>query len=217
MKMRNWIRVIGISMSMCLLVSCKQQTTKFDAGSYVKSILDCMCKGQYEEYMELTDSTLEEAKREYESVLDDNVEALNDADANLSEELLAEFREYFADVHERTKYEIKDVAVDQNGNFTVTMKVEPLNYTAGIEDYVNEKFNAYAKDVIASGEDLPSQEEQEHQYYTFFLEGCKQALEQATYQTAVEVKVDVRKDDDGIYNIDSEDFTELFYSLLCEE
>lgn len=217
MKMRNWIKVIGITMILCLLAGCRQQTTKFDAGSYVKALLDCMCKGQYKEYMELTDSTLEEAKQEYESVLDDNVEALSDGDIKFTEELTAGFRTYFADVHEKTKYEVKDVAVDQDGNFTVTMQVEPLNYTSGMEEYVNEKFDAYAKDAIASGKDLPSQEEQEQQFYVFLLEGCQKALEQATYQTAIEVKVDVRKDEEGIYNVDSEDFTELFNSLLCEE
>ena len=46
---------------MCMLSACT--TTKFDAKAYVKSCLDVQFKGEYDEYMKLTESSKADSEK----------------------------------------------------------------------------------------------------------------------------------------------------------
>lgn len=214
MNMRTNFKVVMILMLALTfaLIGCKKEDKKFNAGEYVKATLDCLYKGEYDTYIKLTDSTEEEAQAEYEGMLDENAAALEVYE--LSDELLAEYRAYFADVHAKTEYSVKEVAEDAEGNFIVTMEVSPINYMEGVEEIAESKFAAYAEEIQNSGEAFPSTEEQTDKFYRFMLEASLEVLANATYEEAVTVDVYVYKDADGVYCIDEEDFVELTGKLF---
>ena len=60
MKKKKSIVAIMMVVVMCMLSACG---TKFDAKAYIKSCLDVQFKGEFEEYMKLTESSKADSEK----------------------------------------------------------------------------------------------------------------------------------------------------------
>ena len=71
---------------MLVLCGCGGMTTD-EAKDYVKSALDAGYKAEFKEYAEITDSTEKEAKKEYETNLDNSMKEAGFDETGVSDEL----------------------------------------------------------------------------------------------------------------------------------
>ncbi len=212
--MRKNSRIVALLLAvvMCAVTGCGLTAKEFDAGAYVKATLDCLYKAEYDEYVKLTDAAEEEAVKSYEEMLDENVAALEELE--LSDELLTGYRQYFADVHAKTKYSVKETVKGEKSNYKVTMEVFPIDNAADIDEKTEEKFEAYVQEVLDAGTAFPTEAEQTEKYYALMLETGTEILENVTYGDAMLIEVNVVQDSEGVYEIEENDLVKLTEALF---
>ena len=194
-----------ITMAACfsmLLGGCGKKLTVEDAPAYVQSALDACYKGEFEVYMDFTNSTEEEAKELYESGLDANMEASGINDINVSQDLKDQYRQLFAGLLGISKYTVGEAKEDGEG-FTVEVSVEPFIMFDTLQD-----------DLIAAlsnsglSEDATEDEINAFVYQQMYdLMSAK--LNDPTYGDPQTVTVHIQPDEDGIQTINEDDLVQI--------
>ena len=105
-RLQRYIVIFGTAM-LCVGFSACSKQSDFDAKSYVKSSLDAEYHGTYADYASLMEIS--------EDVSSDNI----------TEEEIAAYTEKMAEVKKVAKYKVQDEKKDEDGNYTVSVKVEP--------------------------------------------------------------------------------------------
>ena len=90
---------------MLVLCGCGGMTTD-EAKDYVKSALDAGYKAEFKEYAEITDSTEKEAKKEYETNLDNSMKEAGFDETGVSDELKANYRKLFEKMLKSANYKV---------------------------------------------------------------------------------------------------------------
>lgn len=184
---------------------------KFDAKGYTQAVLDVSYKGETEKYMELTDSSKEEA----EAVFTDNLNLTMEAfeEWGMSDELFAKYKELIGDLIKQVKYTVGEAVETDDGNFTVDVEVEPITifddtfaeFNAQTTEYVNE---LTAK--VQAGEDVPSDEEIQNKVYEMYYNILREALDAGlNYGDPQTVTMHINQGDDKVYSIPEEDMVAL--------
>ena len=93
---------------MLVLCGCGGMTTD-EAKDYVKSALDAGYKAEFKEYAEITDSTEKEAKKEYETNLDNSMKEAGFNETGVSDELKANYRKLFEKMLKSANYKVGEV------------------------------------------------------------------------------------------------------------
>ena len=75
-RMKCGILALLAAVSMAVLTGCGGGMTADDAKEYAQAVLDASYKGEFDSYMELTDSTEEEAREMYEGNVDTTMEVV---------------------------------------------------------------------------------------------------------------------------------------------
>ena len=105
-RLQKYIVIFGTAM-LCVGFSACSKQSDFDAKSYVKSSLDAEYHREYTDYANLMEIS--------EDVSSDNI----------TEEEIAAYTEKMAEVKKVAKYKVQDEKKDEDGNYTVSVKVEP--------------------------------------------------------------------------------------------
>lgn len=199
------ILLIGI---MVVMTACN---ATFDAAGYVKSCLDLLTRCEYEEYVEFTKRSKDEAILDYEKSMDymmSDFEALN-----LSEELVEKYRDFFMDLYKMTKYEVAEAVENEDGTYLVDVKISKLT---GVFNGVTEELNAaaltYGEELAASGQEADEQAVNEWVYEKLY-EIVSANMESASYEEPITVTVGVITDNE-VYTITEADYAVLEESLV---
>ena len=105
---------------LCVGFSACSKQSDFDAQSYVKSSLDAEYHREYADYANLME---------------------------ISEEEIAAYTEKMAEVKKLAKYKVQDEKKDEDGNYTVSVKVEPSDVFQTLQQSSAE----VSKEKIAQG------------------------------------------------------------------
>lgn len=207
-KMKKAVISMLLAGVMVLTTACG---ASFDASGYVKACLDLLTKCEYEEYVELTERSEEEAMADYEESIDNmmaDIESLG-----LSAELSAKYRTFFEDIYKATKYEVLEAVEDEDGNFTVDVEIEQLTGVFnGVTDELNAAASAYGEELAASGETLDDVAINEWVYNKLY-EILNENMAELTYNEKQTVTVHVVLEDD-LYTIPDEDYEALDAALI---
>lgn len=198
-----------------LLVGIMVLTTacgaSFDASGYVKACLDLLTKCEYEEYVELTERTEEQALADYEASIDNmmaDIESLG-----LSEELTAQYRTFFEELYKLTKYEVLEATEGEDGNYTVDVEIEQLTGVFnGVADSLNTAAAEYGQELANSGQDI-SDEEINEWVYTKLYEILNTNMANVSYKEKQTVTVQVVLEGD-VYTIPDEDYVAIDEALI---
>ena len=87
MKRRTKVMTLLVLAMSMLLCACGAKYGPEDAKAYAKSCLDASYKGEFTEYVKLTDSTEEEAQEMYDNGIDLTMEASEILTSGVSQEL----------------------------------------------------------------------------------------------------------------------------------
>ena len=183
-----------------LLTGCIQS---FDAEAYVKSCLDALYMGDYEEYADQVGISVEEARSDIEGQLDDSLESAFVGDTVTSDDDKQAYKDVVVEIYKLVKYEVVG-SEEKDGDYVVTVSVQPSNV---FED-LDEGFTAMITEAVADGD---FDESQTIAYLNQYLEQRKAENE---YGEAEEIQVNVTGDENNVYTIPEEDLTNIEGALF---
>lgn len=204
-----------ITMAACfcmLLGGCGKKLTVEDAPDYVKSALDTCYKGEFETYMEFTNSTEEEAQALYDEGIDANMEASGITDTGISQELQDQYRQLFIGLLGISKYTVGEAKEDGDG-FTVEVSVEPFTMFDSLQD---DLINAINTEEAAA---LTTEDEMNTFVYQKMYDLMSAKLNAPEYGEPQTVTVHIQPDEDGIQTINEDDLVQIdtvMYASMLE-
>ena len=185
---------------MLVLCGCGGMTTD-EAKDYVKSALDAGYKAEFKEYAEITDSTEKEAKKEYETNLDNSMKEAGFDETGVSDELKANYRKLFEKMLKSANYKVGEVKEAGDDEFKVSI----------------EELDNWVTDTYSNIEYVPSDEELNEAIMKKMYELMDEKMNNPTYGDKTTVTVNVKVDKDGAYYIPQKDLTAVDDALFPED
>lgn len=208
---RVWKSLLTVALAAlltCSLTACGS----FDASGYVKSALDSNIHGEFEEYAELVDISVEEAEQDYNANLDSAMEGLESLD--LSDEMTDKYRALFADLMKKTKYEVGEATKNQDGSYTVPVTITPItNVFDGLMDEAEKQMTEYASQFV-SADDIPTESEIVTYTVELLYNLISDRIANAEYGDPQEFTVSVVQNEDKSYSISDDDMTALTDAMI---
>lgn len=218
MRIKNRsIKMIVSTMLIVAMLGISACGQSFDASGYVKSTLDAITRAEFDKYVELTESTKEEAQAEYDDMID--MFTAEFESFNISDELNAKFGQLFVDLLASTKYTVGEAQKDGD-NFTVSLTVEPIDLYDGFDEEIEEAAVAFQEELLAEIEltgEVPSEEEVMERSIELSYDILKARVDAPTYKEAQSITVTVAKDADGLYSISESDLEDIVELLVLQQ
>ena len=181
-RLQKYIVIFGTAM-LCVGFSACSKQSDFDAKSYVKSSLDAEYHREYTDYANLMENS--------EDVSSDNI----------TEEEIAAYTEKMAEVKKVAKYKVQDEKKDEDGNYTVSVKVEPSDVFQTLQQSSAE----VSKEKIAQG----MKETDPGVFASVLTESVQKSIDKNSYGAPVTVTVKVEKNHSGTYELSETERSKL--------
>lgn len=193
--------------------------SRFDAGVYAQAVLDASYKNQTESYIELTESTKEDAEAFFQKKLNATMEEFKSE--KLSTDLESNYKGLFEAVMKQVKYTVGESKKEENGKYTVDVSVEPVTLFDDTYQNFQQKAEEYAAGVtekVMKGEEMPTDEEIQEEVYKLYYEILKAELDAGVkYGDARKLTLHIIRTEDGNYEINSEDIKVLEENLISRK
>ncbi|HIY56335.1 MAG TPA: hypothetical protein H9971_09200 [Candidatus Dorea merdavium] len=207
-RMKCLVLALVLMISAWALAGCGGMSED-EAKEYAQAVLDASYKGEFDSYMELTDSTEEEAREMYEGNMDATMAAVGFEELGASQEMQADYRQLFLDMAKLAKYSLGDVTEMENG-FEIQVTVEPF---IGLDGLETELTDAVMAQLTESGE-IPDDDELNQMTMQTMYDLMQDRLEAPEYGEAESMTIRVTADSDNVYSIPEEDTTALDNALF---
>lgn len=207
-RMKCLVLALVLMISAWALAGCGGMSED-EAKEYAQAVLDASYKGEFDSYMELTDSTEEEAREMYEGNMDATMAAVGFEELGASQEMQADYRQLFLDMAKLAKYSLGDVTEMENG-FDIQVTVEPF---IGLDGLETELTDAVMAQLTESGE-IPDDDELNQMTMQTMYDLMQDRLEAPEYGEAESMTIRVTADSDNVYSIPEEDTTALDNALF---
>ena len=182
------------------MLACSKQPD-FDAKSYVQSSLDAYYHGEYKDYANLLEISEKDAKKEIEEDFNESIQQqFNDSD-NITDKGIADYAEKLTEVKKLAKYKVQDEKKDEDGNYTVSVKVEPSDVFQTLQQSSAE----VSKEKIAQG----MKETDPGVFASVLTESVQKSIDKNSYGTPVTVTVKVEKNHSGTYELSETERSKL--------
>ena len=122
-NLQKYLMILGTIMLSIGISACSKQPD-FDAKSYVQSSLDAYYHGEYKDYANLLEISEKDAKKEIEEDFNESIQQQFDDSDNITDKGIADYAEKLTEVKKLAKYKVQDEKKDEDGNYTVSVKVE---------------------------------------------------------------------------------------------
>ena len=123
-RLQKYIVIFGTAM-LCVGFSACSKQSDFDVQSDVQSSLDAEYHGTYAAYANLMEISEEDVKKQVEEDFNESIRQQFTSSDNITEEEIAAYTKKMAEVKKLAKYKVQDEKKDEDGNYTVSVKVEP--------------------------------------------------------------------------------------------
>ncbi len=205
-KRRHFL--VPILLVAAMVVSVTGCGEKFDASRYVKGCLDASTKGVFEDYVAMTNTTEEQAKKEYEERMNSEVEAMTGS-ISMSEEMQEKYRTLYKDIYSKYKYEVGEAKEGENDSFTVPVKT----YRLKIFEKTMEETQTKVEEEVKKNKSA-STEETMQLYLETLANVLTEKLQNPEYgeEETIEVNLSVNSSSNE-YEMSSADVTKLFAAL----
>lgn len=198
-----------IASMMFALTGCGK---KFDASRYVKGCLDASTKGVFTDYCDMTNSTEEEVKEEYETRMNTELESMTGS-ITMTDEMRQRYLSIYKQIYSNCKYEVGEAKEGKNRSYTVPVKICRLNIFKSALDETQQRLQQRIEEMIQNKQ--PTSTELTMQIYVEILAGVfEEKLQNPEYaaEETVTVSIVVNSDSDE-YKIADEDVVKLFAAL----
>ena len=225
---RRWAAVgTALALSLSLAACAGETMTAFDATAYVKGVLDETYKGTWDNaFLDLVDLTDGEAKDAYEASLNEEYQRfayqfdLNDS--LLTEETRQSALDLLAEVSAKAQYTVQQAVALDDTRYAVEVSVRPMDLFIQVREDALADFQAQFSEQYA-GVDLESltaeertslETEYENAWAGGIVELCRSRLGLVNYRDVERILVLVAPDDDGLYTMSDNDFSNLSALIL---
>ena len=212
------VSAVLIILAAAVLAGIWLYINRFIPEDYVQAVLDVSYKKQTEGYMEITGASAEEAEQIFEDNLDLTMEQFESSP--MPEELKPKYRELFAQLAGHVSYTVGEAVREEDGSFSVPVKVKPLTLFTDTYETFRQKAQEYADqitDSVMNGEEMPTDEEMQAQVYQIYYDVLSEGINGGMmYGEAQDVTLHVSRNDSGDYEIDEDDMKELDSLLIAD-
>lgn len=205
--------VFVLAATLILLTGCRQP---FDATGYTQAVLDLVTRGETEAYEAISESSEEEAKKQYEAAIDSYMQEFDSL--GFSDELTEKYRTYVLNLMKKTKYTVQEAKEQKDGSFEVGVEVEPLIMFGDVEEQIQQKLQEYLTQVqnnILNNQAAPTDKEMTEAAGEMLYECLNTALENPQYDKKTTITVHVQESEkENVWEIPSEDIDALITALI---
>lgn len=185
----------------------------FDASKYVLGLMDAYYKGVFENYLDQTEDTQENAQKVYDDVMKAKAEAFAAyAGVGMNEDSEPVFNEFAKKIYSQVKYEVKEAVKTKEG-FTVDIVISPILVLESVE----EQYNKYLEDFNARNDAFEfsdwTDEEYDKEFERGVLEIFKNNQDNIQYGEDVTVTVSVVLEG-KTYNVSEADIMKIDEKVL---
>lgn len=203
-----------VTMSACSLSDITKLFSDFDASAYTKAFLDAISKNQFTDYAEITNSTEEDAKKEYEALLDNSVSSLLSS-ITVSDKTKQDVREMFHSIYSKWNYSVGEAVKNDDKSFTVPVTIKKLTVFKGVLKETISRFEKRTKDSKGNMEDSAYYD----LYYQTFIELVNETLAKNDYgeESLIQVLVSPTTSNSNVYEIKAESVTAIYNAAMDME
>ena len=207
-NLQKYLMILGTIMLSIGISACSKQPD-FDAKSYVQSSLDAYYHGEYKDYANLLELSEKDAKKEIEEDFNESIQQqFNDSD-NITDKGIADYAEKLTEVKKLAKYKVQDEKKDEDGNYTVSVKVEPSDVFQTLQQSSAE----VSKEKIAQG----MKETDPGVFASVLTESVQKSIDKNSYGAPVTVTVKVEKNHSGTYELSETERSKLETAMFPTE
>lgn len=199
-KEKKMASIVIVSLLFVLLCACSKQPD-FDAKSYVKSSLDAEYHREYADYANLMEISEKDAKKQIEEDFNESIRQQFASSDNITEEEITAYTEKMAEVKKLAKYKVQDEKKDEDGNYTVSVKVEPSDVFQTLQQSSAE----VSKEKSAQG----MKETDPGVFASVLTESVQKSIDKNSYGDPVTVTVKVEKNHSGTYELSETERSKL--------
>ena len=191
--MKNVRTIVGIVMLIIISLTACSSPKDFNAKSYVQSSLDAEYHREYTDYANLMEISEEDVKKQVEEDFNESIRQQFASSDNITEEEIAAYTEKMAEVKKLAKYKVQDEKKDEDGNYTISVKVEPSDVFQTLQQSSAE----VSKEKIAQG----MKETDPGVFASVLTESVQKSIDKNSYGEPVTVTVKVEKNHSGTYEL----------------
>ena len=207
-------KIILVMLATIFLVGC---SGKSDPSAYLEGILNARYKAEYEQYMEMTGCSYEEAEQLYTDCLNEWMVVIEEA--GISDELQEEYQDFFCRVLMNSKYSVQAVT-EEAGVYSVQVSVEPMSVFQNIAEELSISVDAYYTEVTEGaleGAALPGNDEIREEVYRLLLEILNNHIKHISYAEPIVITVHLTEDEDHTFSVEPKDLQKLDDILIDME
>jgi len=191
--MKRYKKIIILAVGNLLVLSACSKQPDFDSKSYVQSSLDAYYHGDYKDYANLLEISEKDAKKEIEEDFNESIQQQFDYSDNITDKGIADYAKKLVEVKKLAKYKVQDEKKDEDGNYTVSVKVEPSDVFQTLQQSSAE----VSKEKIVQG----MKETDPGVFASVLTESVQKSIDKNSYGAPVTVTVKVEKNHSGTYEL----------------
>ena len=207
--MKNVRTIVGIVMLIIISLTACSSPKDFNAKSYVQSSLDAEYHREYTDYANLMEISEKDAKKQVEEDLNESIRQQFTSSDNITEEEIVAYTEKMAEVKKLAKYKVQDEKKDEDGNYTVSVKVEPSDVFQTLQQSSAE----VSKEKIVQG----MKETDPGVFASVLTESVQKSIYKNSYGAPVTVTVKVEKNHSGTYELSETERSKLETAMFPTE
>ena len=207
--MKNVRTIVGIVMLIIISLTACSSPKDFNAKSYVQSSLDAEYHREYTDYANLMEISEEDVKKQVEEDFNESIRQQFASSDNITEEEIAAYTEKMAEVKKLAKYKVQDEKKDEDGNYTISVKVEPSDVFQTLQQSSAE----VSKEKIAQG----MKETDPGVFASVLTESVQKSIDKNSYGDPVAVTVKVEKNHFGSYELSETERSKLETAMFPTE
>ena len=210
--MKKKLLVLLTILIMGILTGCGMKED--EAKAYVEATLDASYKGEFEAFVEITDSTPEGAAAMYDENMEHIMQSAGFDEQELGEELTENYKQLFLALIKKAEYSVGEAVKNEDSSFSVEVEVRPMTIFNDIEEELTEAVIEH----ISGMDEYPDDNEIKNISFQEMYDILSDKVEVPTYsEETVDVFINLHKNDNGMYEISEEDMLTLDNALFVIE
>lgn len=184
-----------------------------------------------DEYLKVVNSTTEQARDEYLDGLNTEAEffcyyfgiissTYAETYDDVKEETKAKIVDMYKQIYDKSKYEVKESVKQSDGNYTVQVLIDPIDIMETAVDMLSDGTYEPYENFVAKYDDMDTSEmsdaeldelvsEYNDELANVIVDLIISILPDLGYKDSKSLSVQVQKDDDGFYVINSDDWSKI--------
>ena len=207
--MKRYKKIIILAVGNLLVLSACSRQPDLDAKSYVQSSLAAYYHGDYKDYANLLEISEKDAKKEIEEDFNESIQQQFDYSDNITDKGIADYAKKLVEVKKLAKYKVQDEKKDEDGNYTVSVKVEPSDVFQTLQQSSAE----VSKEKIVQG----MKETDPGVFASVLTESVQKSIDKNSYGAPVTVTVKVEKNHSGTYELSEIERSKLETAMFPTE